>query len=147
MHIVPRRKRMRGGRRFQDRVTDLTQRLVPEWAQPWFEGIRETWPALDVVDEPEAVVVKADVPGMKAEDIDLAVEGDCLVLKGATQETAEQREENYYFSERRYGHFRREIPLPTDVDPERIEAHCSEGVLTIRLPKKAGARAKRIEIH
>ncbi len=111
----------------------------------WFTG-QAWWPAVDVHEDEQHVVLRAEVPGLKPEEIEVSVTGRQLTLSGEKKETAERKEGGYYRSECRYGKFRRVLDLPQTVDPEQIEATLAEGVLTIRLKKTAEAQSRRIPI-
>jgi HSP20 family protein len=125
-------------------MDDLLSGFFEDWDVPFAR--REFWPAIDVVDKDESVLVKAEVPGCKAEDISLAVHGDTLTISGRKEERAEKKEEGCYRLERRYGDFKREITLPAEVDVNRVEAVCRDGVLTVTLPKIEKAAVKKIEV-
>ena len=103
-------------------------------------------PAVDIVDEKDQIKVKADLPGMKKEDIEVNVENDVLTIKGEKKEEKEIKEKDYVRSERTYGVFHRAFTLPASVDAARVNASYKEGVLEIALPKKEGAKPKQIKI-
>jgi HSP20 family protein len=107
---------------------------------------REFAPAVDVKESAEAVVVKAEVPGMDAKDINIAVTGEVLTIKGEKKSEREEKEENYHLVERTYGSFSRSLVLPAAVDLDRIEAKYDQGVLTVTCPKKEEVKPKAIEI-
>jgi len=143
---IVRRDRSRGGllNRWQDEFTDLFTRVFEELPVP---GTRVTgwWPTLDVVERDDAIEVRAELPGMKAEDIDIGVQGNTLTLSGEKKEEQERREgENYYHVERRYGMFRRELTLPAGVDATKVDASYKDGILTIQLPKTEQAKPRKI---
>ena len=103
-------------------------------------------PAVDVTETAEAVVVKAEVPGMDAKEINISVTGDVLTIKGEKKSEREEKEENYHLVERRYGSFSRSLALPAGVDMDKIEAKYDKGVLTVTCPKKEEVKPKPIEI-
>lgn len=103
--------------------------------------------SLDVAEEDNNYVVKASLPGMKPEDIDVTLTDNVLTIKGEMKKDDEVKEENYFLRERRYGAFSRSVTLPAAVDPNQIEAHYDQGVLTLRLPKSEAVRPKRISIQ
>jgi HSP20 family protein len=111
------------------------QPLQPEFA-----------PAVDVTETAEAVVVKAEVPGMDAKDINISVTGEVLTIKGEKKSEREEKEENYHLVERSYGSFSRSLTLPAAVDLDKIEAKYDKGVLTVTCPKKEEVKPKPIEI-
>jgi len=105
-----------------------------------------TWPALDIAEDENNITVSAEVPGCKAEDIDISVKGNLLTISGEKKEQTEKKEKGYYHVERSYGTFRRDVQLPTEVDPNKIEATYKDGVLTITLPKAEQAKAIKVKV-
>lgn len=104
-------------------------------------------PALDVSETDSHVVVRAEVPGVDPERIDVSVTEEALTIAGEKEETEEEREgENYFRSERRFGSFRRTIPLPTSVDPENVDAKFRNGVLRIEMKKTAPSHSRKIPV-
>ena len=117
---------------------------------PWrrFQGMFEaTFPVADVVEGERDYRVTAELPGMSEKDIEISLAGDTLTVKGEKKEEREEKAENRYVAERRFGSFQRSFQLPEDADPERIEAGFKNGVLTITLPKRPDAQAKRRKIE
>ena len=110
-----------------------------------FAGYK-AWPAIDVAEEKDSIVVRAEVPGCKADDIDISVYGNTLTISGEKKLEEEKKEKGYYHIESTYGSFRRELTLPTDVDSSKVEAACKDGVLTITLPKAASAKAVKVKV-
>jgi len=108
--------------------------------------LEPTWPAVDVFERDGSLVVKADVPGMKPEDIDVSISEDGLTISGHRAEEKEVKEKDYYRCERSYGGFVRQIALPSGADREKAEASFKDGVLEIRLPLAERAKHKKIEI-
>ena len=110
-------------------------------------GRQESWlPAIDVFDAKEAVVLKAELPGMDPADIQIEVEDNVLTLKGERRFEEEVDEERYYRVERRYGSFQRSLALPQGMQAAAISASYEDGVLTITVPKVEEEKPKRIEI-
>ena len=103
-------------------------------------------PAVDVFEKEDKFVVKAELPGMKEEDVDVSVIGDTLSIKGEKKTETEIKDENYYRCERSYGSFYRSIPIPSNVDANKIEASFEDGVLEVALPKSAEVKPKRIAV-
>ena len=99
---------------------------------------REWTPAVDLIRENGHLVMRADVPGIKPEDITLEVEHGVLLLSGKHEETEDKTDERFVRRERRYGAFSRRMPLPEGIDPKKIKAVTRDGVLevTIPLPKE-----------
>lgn len=111
------------------------------------DGARRPWSlAIDVVEEDDRYVVRADVPGMTAEDVEVEVEDDVLTIRAEHEERTEEEEGNYVRRERRYGAFSRSIPLPAGVRPDDIEATCADGVLEVSFPKPAKQEPAKVTI-
>jgi len=124
-------------------MDDLFGAFFGDW--PTFSE-RRVWPAIDVADSENEIVVKAEVPGCKTEDIDISVHGNTLTISGEKKAEEEKKEKGYYHLERSYGSFRRELSLPDGVDPDKVEASCKNGVLTVTLPKSEKAKAVKIKV-
>jgi HSP20 family protein len=103
-------------------------------------------PVVDVKETAEAVVVKAEVPGMDAKEINISVTGNVLTIEGEKKSEREDKEENYHLVERSYGSFSRSLTLPAAVDLDKIEAKYDQGVLTVTCPKKEEVKPKPIKI-
>jgi HSP20 family protein len=104
-------------------------------------------PAVDVIEDDAAYKVTAELPGMSENEIEVMVSGDVLTLKGEKRQEKEQKEKNFYLSERSYGLFQRSFHVPEDVDRDKLAADFSKGVLTITMPKTAKAEEqKKIEV-
>lgn len=110
-----------------------------------FESI---WsPPVDIAQEGDHYIVKADLPGMKKDEIEITLNGDTLTISGEKKKENETKEDNYYRSERYYGRFSRSLALPSTVDANKIEASYKEGVLSVTIPKSEEARPKQIKIQ
>jgi len=103
-------------------------------------------PAIEVFEKEDKFVVKAELPGMKEEDIDVSVVGDTLTIKGERKAESEVKEEDYYCCERSYGSFSRSLAVPTNVDAKKIEATFEDGVLEVNLPKAPEVKPKKITV-
>jgi HSP20 family protein len=125
-------------------------RLWEDYFGPGRRALRplemEWVPAMDVSETGEQVVVKAEVPGIDAKEIEITLSGDVLTIKGEKKSEREEKQENYHLVERSYGSFARSLTLPAAVDANRIEAKYDKGVLTITCPKKEEVKPKAIEI-
>jgi HSP20 family protein len=121
---------------------------VPRAFEPaaWFGGALS--PSVDVAETDAALTLTAELPGMAAGDVELAMRGGTLTLKGEKKSETERKEGEMHVSERRYGAFQRSFALPEGVDADRATAKFENGVLTVTLPKKpeAAAAARRIPI-
>lgn len=109
---------------------------------------RSAWvPAVDIYSNgPHELVLKAELPDMKEEDIQLTVEDNTLTLRGEKKLNAEITEEQFHRTERRYGSFARTFALPPTIDADKVSAEYKTGVLTIRLPLREEARPKQIRV-
>lgn len=129
----------------QDRMNRLFENFLGE--QSDIEGSSHGWaPAVDIYEDKDQIMLKADLPGMDEKDISVGVDGDRLTLKGERRMEKETKEENYHRVERAYGSFSRSFTLPSSVDMERIKAAYKNGVLEVSVPKKEEVKPKQIEI-
>jgi HSP20 family protein len=104
-------------------------------------------PALDVYEDKDRIVVKAELPGMTKDDIQISISDNVLTIRGEKKREEEDTGKDYYRSERAYGAFIRSLALPTEINPDRVEAMFKNGVLEIRLPKSEAAKKKEIKIN
>lgn len=104
-------------------------------------------PKVDIYSKNGSVVVKAELPGIEKDSIDLTITQDALTIRGEVRKDEEVKEEDYYSIERNYGTLTRTIPLSADVDHDQAKALYRNGVLEIILPKKAEAKPKETKIH
>jgi HSP20 family protein len=110
-------------------------------------GNVENWAIpLDVVQQGDNFIVKASVPGVNPEDIDVSIENDVLTIRGQTKEEREHQEGNYLMRERRAGSFYRALRLPDTVDSEKAQPHYEHGVLSITFPRLESKQARRLQI-
>jgi HSP20 family protein len=108
----------------------------------------EQWlPEVDVLEKEGQVVVRADLPGVKKEDVEVAVEGDLLTIRGSRHEQKETKEKDYYRSERSMGEFQRTIALPDGVTADSIKASYRDGVLEVIIPRPNAPADKRIQVE
>ncbi len=101
---------------------------------------------IEMYEKEDKVVVRAEIPGMKKEDIDISVDGDMLTIRGERKSESEVKNEDYYRCELSYGRFSRSIALPSKVRPDKVEADYENGVLEIMLPKASEAKPKKVAI-
>ncbi len=145
MALVPFNRRNRGElARLHSDMDDLVDGFFRGLDRPFF-GYK-AWPAIDIAEEEDAILVKAEVPGCKADDIDISVHGNTLTISREKKLSEEKKEKGFYHMESTYGSFRRELTLPTDVDPAEIDAVCKDGVLSITLPKAEKAKTVKIKV-
>jgi HSP20 family protein len=108
---------------------------------------RGTWtPAVDIYEVEGALVLKAELPDMRREDIDVSVENNMLTIRGERKLDGEIKQENFHRVERAYGSFVRSFSLPNTVDATKIGADYKNGVLTVKLPVREEAKARQIQI-
>jgi HSP20 family protein len=103
-------------------------------------------PAIDLYQDDEQVVVRAALPGLKPDDVQISVTADMLTLRGEFKLENESKEVTYHLREQRYGAFERSLRLPTDVQTDKARAEFNNGVLTISLPKAEAVKPKLINI-
>ncbi len=104
-------------------------------------------PVIEMYDRVSDVVVRADLPGVNKEDVDISIVNDTLTIKGEYKKPEEIKDESYYLKEKPYGNFSRSILLPADVDTDRVYATMKDGVLEIVFSKKEEAKAKERKIE
>lgn len=110
-------------------------------------GREETWlPAVDVFDKSDAVVVKAELPGIDPDQVQIEVDENVLTIKGERRFEEEVEDERYYRVERRYGSFQRSLALPQGAKTDEIAADYQDGVLTVTVPKSEAVKPKQIRI-
>lgn len=140
--------------------------LIEDFGQGYWQPLRRsllaagplirrelTWDAtpmvsVDVVESEKAYEITAELPGMDEKNIEVKLANGNLTIKGEKQEVKEEKKRDYYLRERHFGSFERSFGMPESVDPDKIEAIFKKGVLTVTMPKKAGAQkpAKKIEV-
>lgn len=103
-------------------------------------------PAVDVHEDEEAITLRAELPGVKSEDVHVDVEDGVLTLRGERKLDREEDREGFHIQERAYGSFQRSFTLPNTVDFDKIDAQLREGVLHVRLPKTEQSKPRRIEV-
>jgi HSP20 family protein len=113
----------------------------------WLDGHERAWaPAIDVVRDDGHLVVRADLPGIKPEEVKIEVEDDILTVSGEHTESSEQKDEHYVRRERRYGSFSRSMVLPAGIDAKDIKAEIRDGVVEVMIPLPTKAKKETIEI-
>ena len=110
-------------------------------------GIGSWRPVVDIYDEGDTIVIKAELPGVDKKDIEVDLKDHVLTLKGERNYENEVKEDNYYRKERAFGRFNRSFTLPADVDPEKIKADFKDGVLKIDIPKPEEKKPKKLTVH
>lgn len=103
-------------------------------------------PAIDMYQTGDDVIVKATLPGLKADEVDITLTGETLTLRGEFKQENEQKEANYHIREQRSGSFERSLRLPTDVQDDKAKADFENGILTITMPIAEEVKPKSITI-
>lgn len=131
-------------RKEMDRLFDrIWEGGVPEVTTPLGEWV----PSVDLSEQPETVIVKAEVPGIDPKDIHVTLNDQLLTIAGEKKFEKEQKDEKYYRMERSSGTFSRSISIPVPVDPTKVTALFHHGLLTVTMPKTAAARGTMIPIR
>ena len=131
--------------RYNREMENFWNRFFGEFHPPADIG-GEWLPSMDVSETDGEISVRAELPGLEAEDIDLDISGDILSIRGQKKGKEETKEENYYTRESYYGSFQRSIRLPSEVQDDKVDASFKNGVLDIRLPKSEKTGSKKIKI-
>jgi len=132
-----------------ERLRDEMDRLFEDFPpMRWMRGRGPRWagvrtPAVDLKENEGEFVLKADLPGVKKENLSVEVTPEAITLKGETGEEKEQKKEGYYCCERSWGSFERTIPLPAEVKADKAKAKFADGVLEIVVPKTEAAKASQ----
>jgi HSP20 family protein len=135
-----------------ERVMDefLPGRWMHRWGAPAWDdlmsGMRAPSPSIDVIDRDDEVVVKAEIPGVRKEDVELSVTDNTLTISGETQHEEKEEKENYSRREIRRGAFSRTVTLPAAVDTDKATAKFEDGMLVVSMPKLTKTSRKRVEI-
>jgi HSP20 family protein len=156
--ILERRKTMfgtltptRGGLSRTERPTGFFEEIEDAMSRMWENG-NGGWPwatsipSIDLSETEKSVEVKLDVPGVKAKEIDIRLNGNLLTVSGERKEEEEKKGKTFHRIERRYGSFSRSITLPCPVQEDEVAAEYRDGVLSITLPKTEDSKAKKIAV-
>ncbi len=134
---------------FQQLVA-MSNRLNRTINDPYSPGTEDSFgawaPPVDIFEKHDQLVIRAEIPGVRKEDMDVRIENGVLILQGERKQETEVKEENAYRMERVYGTFTRSFALPTTVDAAKVTATCKDGVLEVTVPKAETAKPKQIEI-
>jgi HSP20 family protein len=138
---------------------ELQQDMARFWNQPFgawpmprllqrMPGPARWAPRMDVYERDNQLIIEAELPGIKKEDVQVELEGSDLVIHGESHEEHQVKQEDYYRTERSFGSFHRRLPLPFEVSPDQIQASMNNGVLEVRIlrPAQAKTEAKRIQV-
>ncbi|HET6203043.1 MAG TPA: Hsp20/alpha crystallin family protein [Planctomycetota bacterium] len=106
-----------------------------------------SWPAMDVVETKDNLIVKAEIPGLDPKDLNISVSEDFLTISGERKQETVKEEANRYMAERWFGEFRRTFRLPSWADPEKIEASFKNGVVELTIGKRAEAKPRVVKVR
>jgi len=120
---------------------------LPRWFRRMMTSENMFYPDIDVIEKEDKVILKADLPGIKKEDVNISIEGGSLKIRGERKREKEEQKENYYYCERSFGSFSRSITLPAGIKKEDIKARYKNGTLTVEMPKTEEARKKEVQIN
>lgn len=130
----------------QERMNRLFEESLGR-AESREEITQGTWlPAVDIYETAEAIVLQVDLPGLIREDIQVEIKNNALSLSGERRFQKDVKQENYHRIERAYGPFSRSFALPSSVEPDKIKARFSNGVLEITVPKQEKAKPRQIKV-
>jgi HSP20 family protein len=132
-----------------DPFADLN-RVQREFEKSFFQGRNrpaDFAPMVDVHEDEDALVLRADLPGVNREDIEIQVDANVLTLKGERKLEQENDRRRYHRVERSYGSFVRQWQIPTNIDASKVDASFENGILTLKLPKKEEQKPRKIEIR
>jgi HSP20 family protein len=144
MDLIPWRQ-LRDISPLRKEMEDLFSSFFGEPMLPKFLS-REWMPSADITETKDKLLVKVELPGLEAKDVNVTISEDLLTIKGEKKSEQEEKDEHHHFVERYYGSFQRSFRLPVSVQTEKIEASFEKGILKIMLPKTEEAKKKEIEI-
>ena len=125
-------------------------RLFDQWYRPArgrAEGENLDWmPVVDILEANGHVEIRAEMPGLPEQDVQVSVTDDVLTLKGEKTQESDEKDQKYHRVERSYGRFQRSFTLPANLNPEAIKAKFTNGVLTVSIPKAEEVKPKEIQI-
>jgi HSP20 family protein len=134
---------------------EMAQRMFNRLFDQSFNGwpfgedatLNSSWvPACDIFEDKDGIRIVAEIPGVNSQDVKLSLENNTLTIRGEKKQVTEEKAEQVHRYERSYGVFERSFSLPTTVDPEKVEAEYSNGLLTVTLPKVERAKPREIQV-
>jgi HSP20 family protein len=144
MELVPWRP-FSGLSSFRKEMDDLWSRFIGDL--PTVRRFEGEWaPSVDVSETKDSFIVKAELPGLEAKDVNVSISGNLLTIKGEKKKEEEEKDEHHHYVERYCGSFQRSFQLPANMKMDKIDATFDKGVLKITLPKTEEAKKKEIEI-
>ena len=132
-------------RSLRHEINSLFDRVWEDWPQ-MARGVGDFNPSLDLTEEQDEYLITAEIPGVEKEDLDISLDNRMLTIRGEKKEERKEEKEGRTYHERRFGRFQRSVPLPSEVEEEKIKADLHDGVLRIRLPKSEEAKKQSRQI-
>ena len=132
---------------FQDEMNRLFNEFFTPTPDRNEAGVFPWNPLVDIAETKDDIIVKAEIPGMKKDDIKVVIQDNVLTLKGEKQEEKQEKDKQYHRVERSYGSFERSFSLPVSVQVDQAKADYKEGVLTITLPKAEETKPKEVSVN
>ncbi len=133
-------------RYLQERINRLFEPSLRRPATEALSLLDTGFPPVDIHEDANNIYLKAELPGVKKEDLNISVDNDVLTIKGEKKQESEVKEENYHRVERYYGSFSRSFTLPAGVDAGRVSATYKDGILSLTFPKREESKPKKIEV-
>ncbi len=133
--------------RLWDQVFPTSRRFFREFPVKALVDRDTAPPAIDIIDKPDTIVVKAELPGVEKDKVDISLHDNALTISGKIEEEKEEKKENYYYSERSYTSYSRTVDLPCKVNADKVSATLKNGILTINLPKAEEVKTKKIKVE
>jgi HSP20 family protein len=127
----------------QRRMDRLFQNAFGLERSPWRVGV---YPLVNISEDRDHIFVRAELPGVKAADLEITIQDNSLILRGQRQIPTEEKQVNYHRRERESGFFRRVVALPARAQADRVEATCKDGILTIKLAKPEEVKPRKIQV-
>ncbi len=134
-------------RALQDRINRLFEAPLGKHGRTEDSMLTDGWfPPVDIREDANSIYLKAEIPGVKKEDLNISLDNDVLTIKGEKKQENDVKEENFHRMERYYGSFSRSFSLPSGVDPTKVNATYKDGILTLTLSKKEESKPKKIDV-
>lgn len=143
-------KKMRKWEPFRELVSlrDDMDRFFKSFFGSSLEEVEGFWaPVIDIEEDNDNYYVRAEIPGIKKEDVKISVRGNAISVSGERKQESETKNKTFHRVERSYGRFRRTVTLPSEIDADTVKATYKDGILTITLPKPESAKPKEIEVE
>ena len=139
----PGRNPLRELEQLQRRMDRLFNDTYGPEGRPWRAGV---YPLVNLSEDRDHLYVRAELPGVKGEDLEITLQDNNLILRGERKIPAEDKQVNYHRRERESGFFRRIVALPAPVQMDKVEAFCKDGILTIKMAKPEAVKPRKIEV-